>query len=197
MPSESGTVVRLEAAQMALRDHFLGWQCRLRQLSVREDEGRPSEGMRPGVILAGGERPIASITMLVVRREPEESTAEFRQIVRATMDPAERYKSALKVLAATHYQRARDFSDEITALFGAEAALADRLLRDQSCALAFEQFSQRYRLPCQVREIGQREPSYQATYWHNSLFNPSLPGDVRVLGFKPDWSKAEAEPPVG
>ncbi|MEM7225200.1 MAG: hypothetical protein AAF495_19635 [Pseudomonadota bacterium] len=197
MTQESGTVVRLEAAQMALRDHFLGWQCRVRQLAVRDDEGRPGEGMRPGVVLAGGERPIARITVLVVRRDPEESTAQFRHIVRATKDPAERYKNALKVLSATYYQRARDFSDEITALFGAESALADRLLRDQGCGLAFEQFSQRYRLPCQVRTIGQREPAYQATYWHNSLFNPNLPGDLRILGFKPNWAEAEAEPPVG
>ncbi len=29
------TVVRLEAAQAALRDRFLGWQCRLRQMAVR------------------------------------------------------------------------------------------------------------------------------------------------------------------
>ena len=196
MTTESGTVVRLEAAQMALRDHFLGWQCRLRQLAVRNDEGRPSEGMRPGVILAGGERPIARITVLIVGRAPEESTAQFRHMVRATKDPAERYKNALKVLSATYYQRPRDFSDEITALFNSGAALAQRLLDDQSCQLAFEQFSQTYRLPCRVRSIGQQEPAFQATYWHNSLFNPNLPGDVRVLGFKPNWAEVVADPPV-
>ena len=197
MTLESGTVVRLEAAQMALRDHFLGWQCRLRQLAVRDDEGRPSQGMCPGVILSGGERPIAQITVLVVLREPQEATAQFRHLVRATKDPAERYKNALKMLASTYFQRPRNFSDEITALFSPDSALAERLLRDQTCGLAFEQFSQRYRLPCQVRDLSAQESAYQATYWHNSLFNPNLPGDVRILGFKPDWSKAEAEPPVG
>lgn len=197
MSLETGTVVRLEAAQMALRDHFLGWQCRLRQHAVRNDEGRPGQGMCPGVILAGGERPIAQVTVLIVMRDPAETTAQFRHMVRATKDPAERYKNALKVLAATYYQRPRDFSDELTALFGAGSALAERLVKDQDCTLRFEQFSQSYQLPSRVRCLDAQEAGYQATYWHNSLFNPHLPGDVRIIGFKPDWAKAVAEPPVG
>ncbi len=46
---ETGQVVRLETAQAALRDHFLGWQCRLRQLAVREAGGRPSSGIALGL----------------------------------------------------------------------------------------------------------------------------------------------------
>ncbi len=42
-----GTLVRLEAVQAALRDHFLGWQCRLRQMAVRDAGGRPTSGLRP------------------------------------------------------------------------------------------------------------------------------------------------------
>jgi hypothetical protein len=46
-----------------------------------------------------------------------------------------------------------------------------------------------------VAELDESDPAWQLTYWHNSLFNPALPGDVRILGFKPDWACATAEPP--
>ncbi|MCH7795324.1 MAG: hypothetical protein IH900_09330, partial [Proteobacteria bacterium] len=57
-----GTVVRPEAAQAALRDHFLGWQCRLRQMAVRQAGGRPTSGMRPEVRLAEADTPLGAIT---------------------------------------------------------------------------------------------------------------------------------------
>ena len=47
-----------------------------------------------------------------------------------------------------------------------------------------------------MRNLPPEHPAFQATYWHNALFNPALPGSVRVLGFQPDWSRAEADPPT-
>ena len=192
-----GTVVPLEAAQAALRDHFLGWQCRLRQLAVRQAGGRPTSGMRPEVRLAGADTPLGAITTLIVRKEPREATAQFRHMVRKTQDPAERYDAALETLAAAYYQRPQEFSDELTALFGPASDLADRLLAAGSCVLDFAQYSQLYRLPCAVRNLAEADPAFQATYWHNALFNPALPGGVRMLGFQPDWARAEAEPGAG
>ena len=194
--AEIGRVVRLEAAQAALRDHFLGWQCRLRQLAVREAGGRPSSGMRPEVRLSAAGPPLGAITTLILRREPAEATAQFRHMVRKTQDPAERYASALEMLAAAYYQRPREFSDQLTALFGPGSEIAEPLLAAGHCLLAFEQYSQSYTLPCSVRALAEDDPAYQATYWHNALFNPALPGGVRVLGFQPDWALAEAEPPA-
>ncbi len=178
-----------------LRDHFLGWQCRLRQYAIRHAGGRPTSGMRPQLTLAEQSRPIAEITVLIVKREPQEITAQFRHMVKKTNDPAERYESALKTLAAAYYQRAHEFSDEMTALFGPRSELVDELLRVGRCTLEFEQYQQRYVIPCTPRRLAEREPAYQATYWHNCLFNPDIPGDVSVLEFQPDWSAAEANPP--
>ena len=194
--AEIGRVVRLEAAQAALRDHFLGWQCRLRQLAVREAGGRPSSGMRPKLRLGEAGPPLGAITTLILRRAPAEATAQFRHMVRKTQDPAERYASALEMLAAAYYQRPREFSDQLTALFGPGSEIAERVLSAGRCRLAFEQYSQSYTLPCSVRALAEDDPAYQATYWHNALFNPALPGGVRVLGFQPDWALAEAEPPA-
>ncbi len=192
----TGRVVRLEAAQAALRDHFLGWQCRLRQLAVREAGGRPSSGMRPEVRLGEDGPPLGAITTLILRREPAEATAQFRHMVRKTQDPAERYDGALEMLAAAYYQRPREFSDRLTALFGPGSEIAEKLLAAGHCLLAFEQYSQRYSLPCSVRALAEDDQAYQATYWHNALFNPALPGGVRVLSFQPDWALAAAEPPA-
>ncbi len=191
-----GQVVKLESAQEALRDHFLGWQCRLRQLAVRQAGGRPTSGMRPALRLPGETGADPNITLLIVRREPEETTAQFRHLVRRTHDPAERHDAALKVLAAAYYQKPHEFSDELTGLFGPDSAQAGQLLGEGRCALRFEQYSQRYTLPCRVRGLAESEPAYQATYWHNALFNPDIPAGIRILGFQPDWAEAEADPPV-
>ena len=76
----------------------------------------------------------------------------------------------------------------MTALFAPGAVLVQRLLEAAQCTLDFEQFGQRYRLICRVEKSAQSDAAYQFTYWHNSLFNPSIPGDVQVLRFKPAWS---------
>ncbi len=191
-----GMAVRLEAVQAALRDHFLGWQCRLRQMAVRQAGGRPTSGMRPEVRLEGAAEALGRITVLILPKAPEQATAQFRHMVRKTQDPAERYDAALAILAAAYYQRPQEFSDELTALFGPASDIAGRLLTAGRCVLAFDQYSQRYRLPCAVRRLAEDDPAYQATYWHNALFNPTLPGGVRVLAFQPDWTRAEAEPSV-
>ena len=187
-------VIALKAAQDVLRRHFLGWQCRLRQLSVREDGGRPNAGMRPRVRLTTEGQEPSEIIVLILPLEPQESTAEFRHLVRRTQDPRERYQAALKLLSANFYQYPEAFSDEMTALFGLGSTLADALLAAGSCHLDFDHFNQRYRLPCHLREVAKETPAHQATYWHNALFNPTLPGDVRVIGFQPDWAAAAADP---
>ena len=84
-----------------LRHHFFGWQCRLRQMSVRNAGGRPTSGMRPDVVLAGGEQ-VARITVLIVKAEPMEATDRFRHF----------------------YRRPNEFADEMSALFGPGAAVA-------------------------------------------------------------------------
>jgi hypothetical protein len=194
--AESGTVVRLEAAQQIVRDHFLGWQCRLRQISVRQEGGRPSEGMCPHVHLADEATSAARITVLVLPADTQATADRFAHMARRTHDPSERYKAALTFLAAGYYQQPSSFNDELTALFGAESSLAENLVAAGGCRLDFEQYRQRYELPCAVRELPANEALFQATYWHNALFNTALPAEVKVLGFRPDWALGQADPPA-
>jgi hypothetical protein len=176
-----------------LRLAFLGWQCRLRQLAVRENDARPSAGMRPNLTVAGQDA--GSITVVLIPSEPDESTQEFRHIVRRTHDPRERYQAALRYLQAHHFQDPGRFNDGLTAVFGLEATLPARISGRDDCILTFTQFGQRYELPCSAERLDQEHSAFQATFWHNALFNPGLPAKVQVLRFTPDWNNASAEPP--
>lgn len=177
-------------AAAALRDDFLGWQCRIRQLSVRQTGGRPTPGMRPRVLTAQGDELSPGIVVLIVEQDSADSTALFRHQYLKTNDPIERYDKVLEILAGGYFQQPARFADVVTASFGPESTLAQRLLVHGSCVLAFEQYAQAYRLPCRVAELANDDDLYQATYWHNRMFNPNMPPGVRVLAFTPDWSHA-------
>jgi len=170
-----------------LRNHFLTWQCRIRQIAMREDEGRPSQGMRPRVADASGKQLSAGIIVLLVREDSFESTEFLKFQVQKYNDPQDVYKKALIFLQSTHYHRAAEFSDEMTGLFGRDSTLVDRMLSGGKTILEFRQFNQTYKIPCRTRLLGQDEDSYQATLWHNRVFNPNIGADIQIVGFQPDW----------
>ena len=177
-----------------LRDHFVGWQCRIRAEAMRRRDGRPSPGMCPQVLNTAGEALAPAVTTLLVRREADSFAPEFRHLARRTHDPRDRREAALALLAERYYQYARDFSDRLTATFAVDSPLAERLVREGRCVLAFDQDAQRYRLPCVVQRLGRDDARREETWWHNALFNPQLPPDVPVLAFAPHWLEAFADP---
>ena len=189
-------VVRLDRANEQLRDHFIGWQCRIRQIVTRSHDGRPTSGMMPLVFAAEANTPVARIVTVLCKRPEHSVTMELRHMARRTHDPAERRESGLKFLAERYYQSAREFSDILTASFPPDSATAATLLDHRECRLAFEQFSQRFDVHCTVRRLSRNNPLREATFWHNLLFNPRLTADCAILGFEPDWPRSETDPPV-
>lgn len=183
-------VVLTEQAAAALRDEFLGWQCRIRQLSARQSGGRPTAGMRPRLFSPRGDDLAQRITVLIVEDDPADSTALFRHQYLKTNDPIERYEKIVEILAATYFQHPTAFSDVMTALFGPDSTAAAALLNHGGGILEFEEYAQAYRLPCKVVELATADAFFQATYWHNRMFNPNMPPGVRVLAFTPDWTHA-------
>ena len=177
-------------AAKALRGAFIGWQCHIRKRAARNDDGRPSPGMRPRFLDAAGGELAAAVTILTNEADPRDSTLFFRHQFLRTLDAAERRSRALEALAADHFQDPSLFSDVMTALFGARSALPGRLLGEARCVLEFAENDRRYRLPCSVGELALEAAFYQATYWHNHLFNPHLPPEIRILSFVPDWVHA-------
>ncbi len=192
MQAEATKLVRLEAAKLVLMQHFVGWQCRLRQLAAREGDGRPTDGMRPELVV--DETPLGRITVVLNRLPEHALLAELRFMVQRTQEPLERWEAAMRLFQGSYYQQPRLFSDELTALFANGSALARQALGAESVGLRFAQFNQRYVLPCTTRHLSPDDPLHAATWWHNALFNPHLPPEPAILAFEPDWGMAEAVP---
>jgi hypothetical protein len=183
-------VVLTDVAAQQLRDDFLGWQCRLRQLSARQAGGRPLDGMRPKVLSPTGDALSAGVIVLLVEQDPINTTQMLRFQCQKTHDPIERYDKVLELLQSAYFQYPKTFSDEMTALFGPASELPATLLHLGRCVLEFEQFTEAYRVPCTVTELPESHDFFQATYWHNHMFNANMPPNIRVLSFKPDWPHA-------
>jgi hypothetical protein len=183
-------VILLEPAAVRLRDEFIAWQCRIRQISVRELGARPTQGMRPRIVGPDDAELSAGVVVLLNKAEPGDTIKLFRHQVLKTFDPAERYAKALEIMAAAYFQHPAEFSDSMTALFGPGAPLVGQLLALGRCTLEFSQFSQSYRIPCAVARLAESDAAFQATYWHNRLYNDAMPAGVDVLSFSPDWARA-------
>lgn len=178
----------------SLRDRFFGWQCRLRQIAMRQDGGRPSPGMSPRVVDPSGGEIVSALTTLLVPREPDESTTFFRFQVQKSADPRDVYERGLAFLQADFFQEPAAFDDAMIAVLPEEAPAAARLARAGTCILEFEQWRQAFRLPSVVGLLAADDARRQAALWHNRLFNPLLSDTVHVFAFQPDWAAASADP---
>jgi len=177
-----------------LKAYFLGWQCRIRQMSVREFGGQPMPATRPRVRTKSGKLIMPGMVVLLVPQEPSASTAFFKFQVQKTNEPEEVREAALRYLAADYFQLPELFSDEMTAVFGPKSPTAARLVAAKVAVLEFEQYSQTFRMLCRTRRLGAKEPARESSVWQARLFNSNLPKNAEVLGFKPDWKSVTADP---
>jgi hypothetical protein len=177
-----------------LRSYFLAWQCRIRQISLRSHGGAPTPGMRPRALERSGDTLMQAMTVLIVPKKPKESTAYLKFQLERTFEHRRAYEEGVKYLGAEYFQHPDSFSDEMTALFGAGSKVAELMVRLRECLLDFEQYSQRFTMFCRIRRLQAREPVHQATLWHNRIFSPDVPNDAVILGFRPDWKNAYADP---
>lgn len=177
-----------------LRSYFLGWQCRIRQISLRDYSGAPMAGMRPRVLTRSGDELMPAMTVLIVPKHPEESTAYLKFQLQRTHEHARAYEAGMNYLAADYFQRPELFSEEMTALFMAGSRIAETIVKVRECLLDFEQYSQRFTMFCRTRKLKPSEAARQATLWHNRIFNPNVPNSAIVLGFRPDWKNVHADP---
>lgn len=177
----------------AMRDRFFHWQCKLRQIAVRQDGGRPSPGMRPRLLAADGAEIAPALTTLLVPERPSESTAFFRFQVQKSDEPQAIYERGLAFLQAEYFQEPDAFSDQLAAVLPEGSDIAPRL-SDGGCILEFEQWRQFFRLPCKATRLSNGDPAREAALWHNRIFNTLLPDSVHVFAFQPDWTAATAQP---
>ena len=194
---EAGSAERnalTENDRLPIQNYFIGWQCRVRELALRSEEGRPNGGMRPQIILKNGKVVFSAATLLIIPDQPDQSIRQFRFMALKTQDPKERYTKALQLLAARFYQNAEDFSGAMSGIFSRTSEEVKALVKHQYCVMEFDYQQQAFKIPCHVSASPKNEPVYEFTYWHNYLFNPNLSPEVKVLQFKPDWSKTVSDP---
>ena len=180
--------------RLPIQNHFIGWQCRVRQYAMRNGEGRPTPGMRPDVLLEDGKKVASAVTLLLVPDLLQVSIRQFRFMALKTQDPQERYKKAVQLLSASFYQNVENFSGLMTGVFSRSSETVNRLKKNQRCVLEFDFQQQKFRVPAGIKVLLKKNPKNEFTYWHNFLFNPHLSPDVTVLGFEPDWSDSSADP---
>lgn len=174
-----------------LKDSFLVWQCQIRQIAMREEGGRPCRGMRPRLLDEAGVELTPALTVLLVPKAPEESTAFFRFQVMKSADPRDTYEKTLRYLQGDYFQDPKAFSDRLLATLPGDAPLADALLAAKRCVLDFSQGRYAFRVPCKVKVLKTDDADRDAAIWHNRVFNRELPETVSVLAFKPEWEMAE------
>lgn len=178
----------------ALKRAFLRWQCRVRQIMMRDEAGRPVPGIMPSVTIDGDAHPLGHVITVLCKAEAHSKTPELRHIAQRTNDPAARREAALTLLGEFHYQKPEEFSDLLTATFPPASPGAARLRAAGRVTLGFEAYRQRFDLRCRVWQLTERHPAWAATWWHNLLFNPALPRDTVILAFEPDWRRSTADP---
>ena len=194
---EAGTAERnslTENNRLPIQNYFIGWQCRVREFALRNEEGRPNGGMRPQIALKNGEVVFPAATLLIIPDHPDQTIRQFRFMSLKSQDPKERYSKALQLLAAKFYQNAEDFSGAMSGIFSRFSEEVKALEKDQSCIIEFDYQQQAFKIPCHVSASPKNESVHEFTYWHNYLFNPNLSPEVKVLHFKPDWEKTVSEP---
>lgn len=177
-----------------LRLNFLKWQCRVRQMSMRDNFGRPDDGITPELYLPGEDEPMGHIITLMNKSPGYSVTPEMQHMARKTNDPAQRRDQAIRFFSATYYQKASEFSDILTATFPPGSPGAAAIREADTVRLRFEAYAQVYDLKCKVWKLAPHNPLHQSTMAHNRLFNPGLPHDTEVLGFEPDWDASSSEP---
>lgn len=179
-----------QISNLQLKAAFLGWQCRIRQMSARDYGGQPMEAMHPRVSTRKGEVLLPAMTILLVPEDTASATAFLKFQVQKTAERERARDASVKYMGGDFYQLPELFSDELTAVFGPDSAVAAKLLRLKEVVLDFSQYGQTYRMFCKVRRLGPKEHAREFSLWQARVFNPNVPNEAVVPAFRPDWKSA-------
>ncbi len=173
-----------------LREKFLKWQCRVRQIIMREDFGKPNNSIMPSVKLINSQEDLGHIITIISKDIPFSHVPEIMHMAKSVIDPMQRRDKAVQYFSSTYFQKHREFSDIITSTFSPNSFGALKIIKSKECLLIFEAYNQYFELFCEAKQLKKDDPFYISTWWHNSLFNPSLHPETIILSFNIDWSKS-------
>ena len=177
-----------------LRDSFLYWQCRVRQISMRDNMGRPDDSIAPALTLAGEMEPMCRVITLLSKVSQYSKMPEIQHIIKSTNDPEERRRKAVEFFSETYFQNTREFSDTLTAIFPPNSPGAKEICRAGTCTLSFAGYGQQFDIFCKVWALSSEDPGFQVSWCHNLLFNSRLHPEVEILCFEPNWGSSSGKP---
>ena len=178
------------------RNLFLKWQCHIRQMSIRQMDGKPDSAVMPTLRLTKLSEPTGQIITLINKTADYSVVPEMKHMAKKTNDASQVRQEALKFFAEAYYQKPATFSDILTAIFLPNSLGAEKIHKQNECILSFDAYAQRFDLQCKVLRFEKHHHLYQSTWWHNKLFNSSLHPDTEVLGFEVDWESSVADPDI-
>ena len=103
--------VGLPSTRNPLKDAFLRWQCRVRQIAMRERQGRPDDAIMPALTLPGETAPLGHVVTVLSKAPSFSKTPELMHMVKRTHDPAQRREKAIELFSETYFQKPKEFSD--------------------------------------------------------------------------------------
>ncbi len=177
-----------------LRDDFLAWQCRIRQIAMRQDGGRPSPGMRPRVLDASGREVAARLTVLLVPKDPEEATSFFRFQAGKSHDAREIYERALAYFQADYFQTPATFSDQLLAVLPAAPSPRPRWSPEQDACSSSSNSARPTVCRAAFPRSNQGTRPAMPRFGITACSIPLCPTTVHVVAFQPDWASARANP---
>ena len=129
--------------------------------------------------------------VLLVPEDLKPALAFLKFQVQKTADPKAVREAVIEYFSGGFYQLPELFADEMTAVFAPGSPLAAQIVKRKEVLLDFEQYAQTFRMFSKVRALGAKDTARDFSLWHARAFNPHIPNDSIILGFKPDWKSAQ------
>ena len=173
-----------------IKNTFMKWQCRVRQIIMRNNYGKPDASIMPNVFLNHDKINLGKIITVLSKDIPFSKLPEMKHISKVNFDLSKRREKAIQLFSEYYYQNYKEFSPVLTATFQPDSLGAKKIIKSTVCSLVFEAYNHNFKLDCEVELLRKEDPLYQATWWHNSLFNSSLHPDTLILAFNVNWSSS-------
>ena len=58
--------------------------------------------------------------------------------------------------------------------------------------MIFEGYGKEFELCCYASKLSTKHHLFQATWWHNQIFNSYLHPETFILSFKPNWKRSRS-----
>ena len=84
------------------QEKFVKFQCRARQMIMRDNFGKPDESIMPNLYLDKQKEPICKIITLIHKLPEFSLLSELKHITKKTNDPSQRREQAIRSVSYTH-----------------------------------------------------------------------------------------------